>query len=149
MGHYLDGLVNSCYKNDWKLVQRDDIVITHKEIESIKKLNDRNLEKLCFTMLIMCKADNLEESKYGFWVNREIGDIFSESNILKRDLSQQDAMLKKIRDNGYIDISRNNKKKGIKILFIDKIKDYVEDETLVKLNKFEQLDLIYLKTIVS
>lgn len=147
MGDYLDGLVNSCYKNDWKLIQRDDIVITHKEIESIKKLNDRNLEKLCFTMLIMCKADNLEESKYGFWVNRDINEIFLESNIPKRNLAQQDAMIRKIRDFGYIDLSSNVRKMGMKTNYVDKIDNYIDEEILIKLNKFEQLDLVYLKLI--
>lgn len=146
MGDYLDGLVNSCYKNDWKLVQRDDIVITHKEIESIKKLNDRNLEKLCFTMLIMCKADNLEESKYGFWVNRDINEIFLESGI-KRNLVQQDAMIRKIRDFGYVDLSSNIRKMGIKINYLYKIDNYSDEEILIKLNKFEQLDLVYLRLI--
>lgn len=146
MGDYLDGLVNSCYKNDWKLVQRDDILITQKEIESIKKLNDRNLEKLCFTMLIMCKADNLEESKYGFWVNRDINEIFLESGI-KRNLVQQDAMIRKIRDLGYVDLSSNVRKMGMKINYVDKIDNYTDNEVLIKLNKFEQLDLVYLRLI--
>ena len=146
MGDYLDGLVNSCYKNNWTLLQREDIIITKKEIESIRKLNDRNLEKLCFVMLIMCKADNIEESKYGFWVNRDITEIFNESNI-KRNSVLQDAMLRKLRESKYMDLSSNVRKMGLKLNYVDKIKDYSGEEISIKLNKFEQLDLVYLKLI--
>lgn len=145
MGEYLDGLVRKYSKDGVELIQRNSIKITKKEIEIIKSIADINLEKLCFVMLVICKCDNVEESKYGFWINRQTSEIFNEAGI-KRNVAQQCTMLHKLREIGMIDISRNTNKTGIQLKYVECL-DVDEKDVIIEMDSFEQLDMIYKKLI--
>jgi hypothetical protein len=146
MGEYLDGLVRKYSKDGVELIQRDSIKITNKEIEMIKSIGDINLGKLCFVMLVICKCDNAKASKFGFWVNRQTSEIFNEAGI-KRNTTQQCAMLYKLREIGMIDISRNTNKTGIQLKYVECLDVENDEDVAIKMDSFQQLDMIYKKLI--
>ena len=73
------------------------INIYRKEIESIKLLNNQNLERVAFTLLVYCKW--LGDMK---WFGISKADIFGEAKLKSLNSDSQQKLLSKLLELGYV-----------------------------------------------
>ena len=73
------------------LYQIDGVSITVKEMETIKGIHNKVLERLAFTMLCLAKLGDMKNPKNKGWVNYNAKDIF---NLARISCSASDRFVK-------------------------------------------------------
>lgn len=63
------------------LLEIEGVSITESELETIGRINDKQLERLLFVMLCVAKYNLAKTEKMGGWVNLDIKDIFTAARI--------------------------------------------------------------------
>jgi len=135
-------IANKCDK--YPLYEVGGVWITTKEFKAIKKLENKVLERLAFTLLCLAKY-NATRHAGSYWVNLDFKDIFS----LARVTCKKDERAKKIRELltlGYIGMAKQVDNLSINVLFVDtKTTDYSEDQGDLFVFDFRELGYEYRK----
>lgn len=137
----LDKIVKSASK--YPLIQIDCIHISDTELERIGSLEGKQLKRLAFTMLCVAKYWNLVSSNNNYWVNTRDSEIFQMANITVPS-RQHDLMYGKLRENGFIKLSKKIDNLNVQILFADG-DDAVQSDNGISIHDFRNLGYQYLK----
>ena len=129
---------------EYKLLQCDSITITKNEMNTIREINDKTLERLAFTLLCIAKYQLKRNSDFGGWCNANPRDIFSLAKI-KNGKSKDNAGIKTgdlylsyLYSHGLITINRDIRKWNIKVLFMDN-----DSEPEMTISDFRDLGYLY------
>lgn len=101
-----------------KLYEFSGVKITENEINTIKNIKNKSLEKLAFTSLCLAKLNNLKNPCNNGWVNTETGDIFKAAHI-SCSVFEQDVKLNKLYLLGLVEFPKKNDNLNYRITFID------------------------------
>ena len=103
---------------DNELIIIKGVSITESEMNKIKELNNRCLEKLAFVLLCIAKFQNARNPNNNNWVNFGSKQIFDCARIVcKKD--ERDIKLGKLRDLGYLEFPKRIDNVNNRVTFID------------------------------
>lgn len=106
------------FSDRYELINIQGINITKHEIEKIKELDGRLLQRLLFTMLCLAKYSNSVNPKNNGWVNRKDNEIFSLANISITN-KRKSLMINDLWRLGFIGYSRIVDNININVKIID------------------------------
>ena len=114
----LNQLVKSVekYKN-YKMIDVDEVNITENEWFSIITLNDKQLEKLAFILLVYCKINKIKNPACDNKINNTFTDIFKECGF--RVTNEVKLLLNELYKLNYISIGLSCNSTSIKINYIE------------------------------
>ena len=112
----IDRKVNSADK--YKLIDIPGVSITKNEMEQIKKIDGKLLQRLMFTMLCLAKYGNAVNPNNNSWVNRKDREIFSLANIMVTT-KRKSLMINDLWTLGYIGYSRVVDNININVKIVD------------------------------
>lgn len=124
------------FKKGYELVEIEFIPVTDVEIEKIKLLKSKRLERLAFTMLVIAKMNNMISDKNNGWVNKKDKEIFKHANI-KVPIKTQCLLLNDLKTRGYVEFSERVDNTNNKVLFIE------EGDVVLKIDDMRNLGYIY------
>ena len=121
----IKGLVKGVKRyNNFKLVDIQEVTIRESEWNKIISLNNKQLEKLAFTLLVYQKINEIKNPNSNGWINQNITDIFKESS-LRAYGEDQKLMLHNLYEKGFIKLKQSCDSTGIKLTYNNK-----EDENI-------------------
>lgn len=125
----------------FKLYIVDGVSITANELKTIKAIDNKQLEKLAFTLLCLAKLGNKKRENNNGWVNNETREIFKLARVSGNEESRN-LKLNALWKMGLIEFPTKNTNLSIRVKFVD-------DDSKEKLfiNDFRELGYIYLKYI--
>lgn len=112
----IDRQVNSADK--YELIDIPGVAVTKSEMEQIKKIEGKLLQRLMFTMLCLAKYGNAINPNNNSWVNRKDKEIFSLANITITT-KRQSLMINDLWTLGYIGYSRVVDNININVKIVD------------------------------
>lgn len=133
--HNLDKLIK---KRDIELVNVEYIPMTKIELDTIKEIKNKRLEKLAFTLLCVAKLNNTIQSTNNNWVNRDVKEIFKLANV-RDGVIQQYLSMADLKDLGLLKYSKKVNNINLCITFIDN-----ESKIELEINDFRDLGFQYL-----
>lgn len=128
--------IRDAYDRKYPLIEIEKISITKKEMEIVRSINNKRLERLAFTMLVIAKFNNLVNTKNNGWVNREDKEVFKIANIRvgKRD---QCLLINDLKTRDLIEFSKKVDNVNSRIKFIG-------DDSEIELEITDMRDLGFL-----
>lgn len=122
-----------------KLIEIDSVSITYSELRKIKQLKSKRLEKLAFVLLVYSKINNLINENDTYWINNELKEIYSDSQmaVSKKD---QGLLVHRLIQLGYLQESRYIDSTNVQVLFAVE-----EDEVAFNLVRFDDFVFEYLR----
>lgn len=102
----------------YKLYEIQGIKITESEMNTIKGINNKVLERLMFTMLCLAKLGNAKNQKNNGWVNTDSKDIFNYARISCR-VNEREIKIGKLWQMGLLEFSKRNDNLNCRVTFID------------------------------
>lgn len=106
----------------YTLCECDGVTITENEINIIKSVEDKVLERLLFTLLCMAKFLNFRNENNNDWVNFDDSEIFKIANI-SISAFNKGIKLNTLRELGLIEYAKRIDNLNIRVLYIDKSDD--------------------------
>jgi len=133
----IDMVVKSADK--YKLIDISGVVITESEMDAIKRVEGKLLQRLMFTMLCLAKYGNARSETNNNWINRRDKDIFSLANIAVAS-KRQSLMINDLWNLEYIGYSRviDNVNMNVKIVDDD-------SPTVMVIHDFRNLGYQYMR----
>lgn len=114
------------------------VSISRNEMETIRGIHNKVLERLCFTMLCLAKLNNLKNPKNNGWVNQKTKDIFKLARI-SCNVTDRYKKLGALAGLGLIEFPRRNDNLSNRVTFIDN-----GDEVLF-VDDFRELGYTYMQ----
>lgn len=112
----IERLANKAKDNELMIIK--GVSITESEMNKIKELSNRCLEKLAFVLLCLAKFQNARNPNNNGWVNLSSKQIFDCARIVcKKD--ERDIKLGKLRDLGYLEFPKRIDNVNNRVTFID------------------------------
>lgn len=142
-GDLVEGIVNQAIKNNFDLNNVESVNITKSEIDFIKSIGQKTLEKLTFTYLVYAKVLNQINPKNNNWVSSKYRTaIFKDANIGEKGSKQLEIIHKAVVRN-IIVLSKNITNNSINV------ENYINenDSVVLVVRDFRELGLQYLKFI--
>lgn len=133
--HNLDKLIK---RKDIDLVNIEFVPITKTELNIIKEIKNKRLEKLAFTLLCIAKLNNIIRPNNNNWVNRDVKEIFKFANV-RDGITQQYLSIADLKDLGLLKYSKKIDNINLCVTFIDN-----EGEEELKINDYRDLGFQYL-----
>lgn len=127
--------------NKRKLYDNNGVKITKQEIEVIKNIKNKTLEKLAFTSLCLAKLYDLRNPNNNGWVNTSTGEIFKMAHVSATEV-EQDIKLNKLYILGLVEFPKQIDNLNYRVTFAD---NNGEEELFVF--DFRELGYEYLKYI--
>jgi DNA-directed RNA polymerase subunit RPC12/RpoP len=122
----------------FELFEISGVRITKDEMETIRGLRNKVLERLAFTMLCLAKLNNIKNPKNKGWVNADSKEIFNYARIsCKAD--EREVKIGQLWQKGLLDFSKRNDNLNCRVIFIN---DDSEEELFV--SDFRELGYEYL-----
>lgn len=112
--------------------------ITKSELETIKGVNNKPLEKLAFTLLCLAKLGNLKRSSNNGWVNAEAKDIYTLARVTAK-ASERGKKIGQLYGLGLIELPFKAGNPNVRVTFINE-----EDECVLFVSDFRELGYEYL-----
>lgn len=128
--------IETNFKKGYELIEIDFIPITDKEVDKIKTLKSKRLERLAFTMLVIAKMNNMVSDKNNGWVNKKDKEIFKHANI-RTSIKEQCLLLNDLKTKEFIEFSQRVDNTNNKVLFIE------EGVAVIKIDDMRNLGYIY------
>lgn len=110
--------------NSYAMCDVDSIYVTENEWFSIISLNNKQLEKLAFILLVYCKINKIKNPDCDNKINQNLTDILTESGIRMTD--ENKLLLNYLYKTNYISIGLSCNSTSIKL-------NYVEDDGDIKI----------------
>lgn len=99
----LKGLIKTVQKyNNFEIINVNEISITEYEWNKILELNDKQLERVAFILLVYQKINQIKNPNSNGWINQTLTDIFSES-IIRANNIEKGRILHKLYSLKYIE----------------------------------------------
>ena len=140
VGYY--AAIQGCVKDATKRVWRDisQVIITKKELDTIKALNDDRQEKLAFVLLADAKYENACKDRNVNYSNISIPELYRQARVTM-PVKDRNMFLSFLYDNQLVQRNLNPDSSGFKLLYI-----YDEDETALLLseNNYKELAFTYM-----
>ena len=140
VGYYT--AIQGCVKDATKRVWRDisQVIITKKELDVIKALNDDRQEKLAFVLLADAKYENACKDRNVNYSNISIPELYRQARVTM-PVKDRNMFLSFLYDNQLVQRNLNPDSSGFKLLYI-----YDEDETAIFLseNNYKELAFTYM-----
>lgn len=140
VGYYT--AIQGCVKDVTKRVWRDisQVIITKKELDVIKALNDDRQEKLAFVLLADAKYENACKDRNVNYSNISIPELYKQARVTM-PVKDRNMFLSFLYDNQLVQRNLNPDSSGFKLLYI-----YDEDETALLLseNNYKELAFTYM-----
>ena len=134
----INQLVKSVEKyKTYKMIDVDEVNITENEWFSITSLNNKQLEKLAFILLVYCKINKIKNPTCDNKINNTFSDIFKECGFRATDETK--LLLNSLYKLNYISIGMSCNSTSIRINYIE------ENENNVKftIDNFENVITYY------
>ena len=121
-------LVKSVEKyKTYKMIDVDEVNITENEWFSITSLNNKQLEKLAFILLVYCKINKIKNPTCDNKINNTFTDILKEASVgSKLDNMQQRLLFNELYKLNYISIGMSCNSTSIKINYIEENEDNIK-----------------------
>lgn len=140
VGYY--AAIQGCVKDATKRVWRDisQVIITKKELDVIKALNDDRQEKLAFVLLADAKYENACKNRNVNYSNISIPELYRQARVTM-PVKDRNMFLSFLYDNQLVQRNLNPDYSGFKLLYI-----YDDDETALQLseNNYKELAFTYM-----
>lgn len=134
----IKGLVKMVSKyNNYNSVNVDNITITEEEWNKIIELNDNQLERVAFILLVYQKINKIKNPNSSGWISQTMTDIFKESTITT-DKITKGKMLHKLYSLGYIEQKHTCDATEIKLNYI-----YYDSDVKININNFNNVISYY------
>ena len=118
-------LVKSVEKyKTYKMIDVDEVNITENEWFSITALNNKQLEKLAFILLVYCKINKIKNPTCDNKINNTFTDIFRECGF--RATNETKLLLNELYKLNYISIGLSCNSTSIKINYIEENEDNIK-----------------------
>lgn len=114
-GDMIDKIVRSADR--FPLVELDNIEITKDEINTVRSLGGKQIQRLAFTLLCIAKYWNIIQPKNNGWVNTADKDIMKMANI-NTSVKRQNLMLHEMKTAGLLRFSKRVDSLNIQVKFI-------------------------------
>ena len=123
----------------YPLIQVNFVCITKHELETIKELQSKRMQRVSFTLLCLAKFYDEVNEKNNDWVNSKINDIF---RLARVQISKNDKtlMLNDLRALGLIEYSIKVDNDNVNVQFVDN-----ESEVILQIDDFRELGYEYMK----
>ncbi len=140
---YVNRIVGSCKKYNLKIP--NPITITESEMIAIESLDDLDLERFVFAMLVIAKDSKVNDTRKSkkehserYFVNSSIKDILDLAGVTvtRRKKTQ---FLHSLKSSGLVDFNRYG---SFELLFVDKSSDVA-----VVVSDFREIGLLYEKHV--
>ena len=102
----------------YPLIELDGVAITDSEIEVIKSMKEKQVQRLAFTLLCVAKYWNAVQSFNNGWVNTSDKEIMTMAN-LKPSIQRQSLMFHNMKNAGLISFGKRVDNLNIQVNFID------------------------------
>lgn len=110
--------------NSYAMCDVDSIYVTENEWFSIISLNNKQLEKLAFILLVYCKINKIKNPDCDNKINQKLSDLLTEAGLQRTDESK--LLLNKLYNLGFISIGLSCNSTSIKL-------NYIEDDGKIKI----------------
>ena len=134
-------LVKSVEKyKTYKMIDVDEVKITENEWFSITSLNNKQLEKLAFILLVYCKINKIKNPTCDNKINNTFTDMLKEASVgSKLDNMQQRLLFNELYKLNYISIGMSCNSTSIRVNYIE------ENENNIKftIDNFENVITYY------
>ena len=111
------------YKN-YKMIDVDEVNITENEWFSIIALNNKQLEKLAFILLVYCKINKIKNPTCDNKINNTLTDIFRECGF--RVTNETKLLLNELYKLNYISIGLSCNSTSIRINYVEENEDNIK-----------------------
>lgn len=140
VGYYT--AIQGCVKDATKRVWRDisQVIITKKELDVIKALNDDRQEKLAFVLLADAKYENACKNRNVNYSNISIPELYKLARVTM-PVKDRDMFLGFLYDNQLVQRNINPDSSGFKLLYIC---DDDESTILLSENNYQELAFTYM-----
>lgn len=125
----------------YTLIDIDGVSVTRNEMEKIKMLDGKILQKLMFTLLCLAKYGNAVNPKNNNWVNKEDKIIFSLANIAITT-KRQSLAINNLWRHGYVGYSHAVDNINLNVKIVDSL-----GERVVEISDFRNLGNQYLRLL--
>lgn len=132
----LDRAVKNGYK--YTPIELDSIGVSASEIAKVDELKTKQIRRLAFTLLCLCKYWNAFKPGNNNWVRTSDTDIMRMANI-HTSVKRQCALFRELSNMGYIKFSRQVDNLNVQVLFMD------EEPPVLFIHNFDNLGYQYLK----
>ena len=122
----------------YTLYEISGIKITKTEMDNIKAIHNKVLERLMFTMLCLAKLSNEKNPKNNGWVNADSKDIFGYARISCK-ANEREIKIGKLWQSGLLEFSKRNDNLNCRVTFIDN-----ESDEVLFVSDFRELGYEYL-----
>ena len=117
----------------------DGVWITQSELDVIKGINNKVLERLAFTMLCLAKLNNARNPKNNGWVNQSAKEIFTLARISCSVINRYER-LSQLYQMSLLELPKRNDNLNCKVTYINDDSDKV-----LFISDFRELGYEYLK----
>ncbi len=121
-----------------ELFEADGVRITKEEMNTIKNINDKVLERLAFTLLCIAKLNDIKNPSNNGWVNTDSKEIFSYARITCSTF-ERDVKIGMLYKLGLIDFPRRIDNLNIRVTFI-----HNDGDEVLFVSDFRELGYEYL-----
>lgn len=132
----LDRAVKNGYK--YTPIELDSIGVSASEIAKVDELKTKQIRRLAFTLLCLCKYWNAFKPGNNNWVRTSDTDIMRMASI-HTSVKRQCALFRELSNMGYIKFSRQVDNLNVQVLFMD------EEPPVLFIHNFDNLGYQYLK----
>lgn len=134
----IKGLVSTVSKyNSFELIDVKEVNITEEEWDIIITLEDKQLQKLAFILLVYQKINAIKNPSSNGWINQTITDIFKEANIGVNG-DEQKILLHKLYKKQHIKQKTTCDSTSIQINYV-----YSDSENKININNFNNVITYY------
>lgn len=132
----IERYIDDIYEKDYKLVQIKYIPVSSSELDKIKSIQNKRLERLMFTMLVIAKYYNIINVNNNSWVNLKDKEIFKIANF-NIPTKTQCLLINDLYSQKLIEYSKKVDNVNNRVTFIDN-----KDET-IEVNDLRDLGYFY------
>lgn len=111
----IDSIISYAEKRPIYIV--DKICISKDEMDVIKSINGKQIQRLAFTLLCIAKYSHITNTKNEYWVNTPDNEIIKMANI-NTSTKRKSAMFYQLRDLGLIKFSSKIDNLSVQVLFV-------------------------------
>lgn len=122
----------------YPLYEIDGISITKTEMERIKDIHNRVLERLAFTSLCIAKLNVAKNNKNNYWVSTSDKELFKLAHISCSTL-ERNKKLGRLRELGLVEFPKRNENMSFRVTFAD------DGEEELFISDFRELGFQYMK----
>lgn len=121
------------------LYEIDGVWITKKELETVKNIHNKVLERLAFTLLCLAKLGNTKSEKNNGWVNYETKEIYTLARI-SCPVKERYEKLNSLYELGLLEFPRRLDNLSCRVTYIND-----DSENILFISDFRELGYEYLK----